>query len=275
MLRKYTVKNIYITALRSIYTNRRIIPPLTKREIYGRYQGSILGLLWSFLNPIIMLIVYTFVFSVIFKAKWGATSESRVEFAIILFIGLIIYNVFAEMISRSPSLITSNVNFVKKVVFPIQVLPIIALGTTIFHMVISFTVWLIAYILFFGIPNYTIIYLPIIIIPLCLFSLGFSWFLASLGVYLRDLSQIVGLFTTILMFLSPIFYPITALPPTFQKILHLNPLTFLIEEARSILMWGNTPDWPTLLYVTLASVIVACLGLGWFEKTKSGFADVL
>lgn len=275
MVRKYTVTNICISALRSIYTNRRIILPLTKREISGRYQGSLLGLFWSFLNPLIMLLVYTFVFSVIFKAKWGSGSESRVEFAIILFIGLIIYNVFAEVTLRSPSLINSNVNFVKKVVFPIQILPIIALGTTIFHTAISFFVWVIAYAIFFGIPHYTIIYFPLILLPLCLFTLGFSWFLASLGVYLRDLNQVIGLFTTVLMFLSPIFYPITVLPPVFQKILYLNPLTFLIGEARNVLMWGNSPDWSILFLATITSAIIACLGLVWFEKTKSGFADVL
>ncbi|MBK3745194.1 ABC transporter permease [Paraburkholderia aspalathi] len=273
--RKIPLSSSLLSSLHSIYSHRGLIISLTKREIFGRYQGSVLGLFWSFLNPLVMLVVYTFVFSVVFKARWGENSESRVEFAVILFIGLILYNVFAEVLIRSPSLIISNTNFVKKIVFPLEILSIVVLGAALFHMLISFTVWMLAYIIFFGAPNLTALYFPLFLLPLCLFALGFSWILSSLGVFLRDLGQLIGLITTILMFLSPIFYPITALPPAFQAALLLNPLTFIIEQTRGILMWGTHPDWPTLAIITIASAVIAYLGLAWFQKTRGGFADVL
>ncbi len=222
-----------------------------------------------------MLTVYTFVFSVIFKARWGANDSSRLEFAVILFIGLIVYNVLADAMLRSPMLIVSNANFVKKIKFPTEILPIVIVLASLFHMLISLFVWLLAYSLFFGFPHLTIIYLPIILIPLCLFTLGISWFLSSLGVFLRDLGQITGLLTTILMFLSPIFYPLSALPTAFQTILQLNPLTIIIEQARNVLMWGIPPAWLELLIITLCSLFIAACGYVWFRKTAQGFADVL
>lgn len=222
-----------------------------------------------------MLIVYTFVFSVVFKARWNQESDSKIEFAIILFIGLMVYNLIAETLLKSSNLIVSNTNFVKKIVFPLEILSIITVLAALFHLAISFLVWLLVYIIFYGTPHYSIIFFPIILIPLCLFALGASWCLSALGVYLRDLGQIIALITTMLMFLSPIFYPITALPVNFQTILNLNPLTFLIEQARSILMEGQHPNWEVLSLTTLGSLMISYLGLLFFKRVKSGFADVL
>jgi lipopolysaccharide transport system permease protein len=261
--------------LNSLKTHRSLIYNLAKREVVGRYRGSVMGLLWSFFNPVLMLTVYTFVFSVIFKARWASGSESKTEFALVLFAGLMVYNLFAECVNRSPGLILGNVNYVKKVVFPLEILPVVSMGSAAFHFLISLIVWLLFYLIFFGIPHPTILWLPIALIPFFMMILGLSWFLASMGVYLRDVAQIIGVMTTALLFLSPIFYPITALPEEYQLIMHLSPLTFIVEQTRDVMIWGKGLDWQAWsVYLLLASAI-AWLGFAWFQKTRKGFADVL
>lgn len=261
--------------LASLWRNRGLIRALTQREVLGRYRGSFFGILWSFFNPLFMLAVYTFVFSVVFKARWGGGSGSKTEFALVLFAGLMIFNVFSECINRAPGLILANVNYVKKVVFPLEILPWVALGASLFHGVISLGVWLLAYAIFFGVPNITVLYLPLIILPLILFIIGLSWFLAALGVYVRDISQLIGVVTTVMMFMSPVFYSANALPEEYRNLLYFNPLTPAIEQARAILYWGQMPDMELLLFCLLASLAVAWLGFVWFQKTRKGFADVL
>jgi lipopolysaccharide transport system permease protein len=259
----------------SLWRNRSLAAALVKREIIGRYRWSVLGILWSFFNPIFMLIVYTFVFSVVFKARWNTGSDSKTEFALVLFAGLIVFNLFAECFNRAPSLILSNVNYVKKVVFPLEILPWVALGSALFHTFISLGVWLIAYLILFGMPHPTVFFLPLVILPLLLLIMGLTWGLASLGVYLRDVSQLIGLFTTVLMFLSPIFYPASALPEQYRHLLLFNPLTLVIEQAREVMFWGKLPNIPLLSVYLLAAVLIAWLGFAWFQKTRKGFADVL
>ncbi len=259
----------------SLWRNRSLVKALIQRDVMGRYRGSLMGMLWSLFNPVFMLTVYTFVFSVVFKARWEVGSDSKTEFALLLFAGLIVFNMFSECINRAPTLILSNVNYVKKVVFPLEILPWAALGSTLFHGVISLVVWLIAYAIFFGIPHTTVLLFPLIILPLLLFIMGLTWGLSSLGVYLRDISQFVGILTTVLMFLSPVFYPASALPQEYRQLLQLNPLTPAIEQARDVLFWGRVPD-PTIisLYFTGAAAL-AWLGFAWFQKVRRGFADVL
>ena len=259
----------------SLWRNRELTGAMVKRDVVGRYRGSFIGILWSFLNPLFMLAVYTFVFSVVFRARWGAGSESRTEFALVLFAGLMVFNLFAECINRAPGLVLSNVNYVKKVIFPLEVLPWISLGSALFHSLVSFTVWMLAYIALYGVPHITVLYLPLVIAPLILMILGLSWMLASLGVYLRDVSQFIGILTTILMFLSPIFYPVTALPEAYRSILYLNPLTLIIEQVRNVLYWGVPPDFYVLGLYFLISAAVAWAGFAWYQKTRKGFADVV
>ena len=259
----------------SLWRNRGLAIALTKREVIGRYRGSFMGILWSFFNPVFMLTVYTFVFSVVFKARWGGGSDSKTEFALILFAGMIVFNLFSECINRAPGLILSNVNYVKKVVFPLEILPAVVLGAALFHLLVSVLVWLIFYIVFFGMPHLTLLLFPFILLPLVLLTLGLSWILASLGVYLRDVGQIVGVITTALMFLTPIFYPVTALPERYQTFLLLNPLTPVIEQTRQALVWGNVPEIKFWVLSLIASVVIAWLGFAWFQKTRKGFADVL
>lgn len=261
---------------RSLWQHRELISQMTRREVVGRYRGSVMGLAWSFFNPILMLVVYTFVFSVVFKAKWGTGSEeSQSGFAIVLFIGMIVYGLFAEMANRAPSLILSNVNYVKKVIFPLEILPVVGLGATLFHSLISLGVLLVAILLANGSMPWTAIYFPLIILPLMAATLGVAWFLASLGVFVRDVGQTVGIFTTVLMFISPVFYPVSALPEKFQFWLLINPLTFVIEQSRAVLIFGKQPDWAGMGIYAGASLMVAWTGYWWFQKTRKGFADVL
>jgi lipopolysaccharide transport system permease protein len=259
----------------SLWRNRSLLKTLVQREVVGRYRGSFMGILWSFFNPVFMLVIYTFVFSVVFKARWNTNSDSRTEFALVLFAGLIVFNLFAECINRAPGLILSNANYVKKVVFPLEILPWVVLGSAMFHALISIGVWLTAYLIFFGLPHITVLLLPLVILPLLLFIMGLTWALASLGVYLRDVSQFVALLTTVLMFLSPIFYPASALPEGFRHLILLNPLAPAIGQARDVLFWGKGPDLTILTIYLLGSVLVAWIGFAWFQKTRKGFADVL
>lgn len=264
-----------LVLLNTLKTNRGLIYNLIKREVIGRYRGSIMGLLWSFFNPVLMLTVYTFVFSVIFKARWVGGTESKTEFALVLFAGLMLFNLFAECLNRAPSLILGNVNYVKKVVFPLEILPFVAMGSAAFHLLISLFVWLAFYLIFFGVPQATIVLLPVLLIPFFLMTLGLSWFLASLGVYLRDVSQIIGVMMTALMFLSPIFYPIAALPEEYHLFMQISPLTFTVEQARDVMIWGKGLDWGAWAMYMLLAAIIAWFGFAWFQKTRKGFADVL
>ncbi len=260
----------------SPWRHRDLIKASVKREVLGRYRGSFLGLFWSFFNPLLMLLVYTFVFSVVFKARWGATgSDSKAEFALVLFAGLMVFNIFAECFNRAPGLILNNVNYVKKVVYPLDILAWISLGSALFHGSISLVVWLLAYVFFYGAPNITALLLPLIFLPFILFVMGVTWMLASLSVFLRDVGQFVGVFTTMLMFLSPIFYPISALPEDYQVLLYMNPLTPVIEQSRAVLFWGQVPDFQLLAYYIAASLVIAWMGFAMFQKTRKGFADVL
>jgi lipopolysaccharide transport system permease protein len=259
----------------SFWRNRSLIKALIKREVIGRYRGSLMGILWSFFNPLLMLAIYTFVFGVIFKSRWNAESDSKTEFALILFAGLIVFNLFAECVNRSPLLILSNVNYVKKVVFPLEILPWVALGSATFHALVSWSVWVIAYIILFGVPHLTILFLPLVMTPLLLIIIGVTLFLASLGVYIRDVSQFVGILVTMLMFLSPIFYPSSNLPEKYRGFLILNPLTTVVEQVREVTFWGKYPDFTMLSISLLVGLTIAWLGFTWFQKTRKGFADVI
>ncbi len=261
---------------KSLWRNRQLIFQMTKREVVGRYKGSVMGLAWSFFNPVLMLVVYTFVFSVVFQSRWHMDGdESKTQFAVVLFVGMIVHGLFAEMLNRAPALILSNVNYVKKVIFPLEILPVVSLGAALFHSLISIGVLLLAFVLFNGYLHWTTIFVPVVLLPLIILSLGFSWMLASLGVFLRDVGQIVGIVTTVMLFLAPVFYPIAALPEQFRPWLMANPLTFIIEQAREVVIWGHMPDWFGLGIFTLVATAVAWLGFAWFQKTRKGFADVL
>ena len=262
---------------KSLWRNRQLIVQMAKREVVGRYKGSAMGLAWSFFNPVFMLVVYTFVFSEIFKSRWGGIGgdDSKTQFAVVLFVGMIVLGLFSEVLNRAPGLILANVNYVKKVVFPIEILPVVAMGAALFHTLISLGVLLTAFALFNGYVHWTAVFLPLVLFPLVILTTGLAWMLASIGVFLRDVGQTIGIITTVLMFLSPVFYPVTAVPETFRPFIMANPLTFIIEQAREVLIWGHLPNWTGLGSYTLAAAALAWAGYAWFQKTRKGFADVL
>lgn len=259
----------------SFWRNRYLLKALIVREVVGRYKGTFIGVLWSLLTPFLMLLVYTFFLSVVFKARWPGGSGSKAEFALVLFVGLMVFNLFAECINRAPILVTSNVNYVKKIVFPLEILPLVSLGSAAFYFLLNFVIWLLFYLVIFGLPPLTIVFLPFILLPLVFNSLGLSWFLASMGVYMRDIAQVIGVVTSALMFLSPIFYPIESLPASYRPFMQANPLTQIVEWSRNVMIWGHGLDWATWFIHLMLSLLVASLGFAWFQKTRKGFADVL
>ena len=260
----------------SLWRNRQLIWQMTRREVAGRYRGSVIGIAWAFFNPLLMLVIYTFVFSVVFKARWGVGGdESKTDFAILLFVGLIVHGFFAECVNQAPRLILSNVNYVKKVIFPLEILPWVAFGSALFHTTISLVVLLLAQLILSQQMPWTVIFFPFILLPLFFVTMGFSWFIAALGVYVRDIGEITGIFTTVLLFVSAVFFPISALPMQYQSWLELNPLVFIIEEGRNSLIFGQLPDFGRWGMMLAAGILIAWAGFAWFQKTRKGFADVL
>jgi len=264
-----------LAMLNSLWGHRELITQMTRREVIGWYKGSSMGLLWSFLNPVFMLVVYSFVFSDVFKARWSGGDESHTQFAVVLFVGMIVHALFAEVLNRAPSIILNNANYVKKVVFPLEILAVVSLGSALFHALVSLLVLLVAFSLMNGFVHWTTIFVPLVLLPLMILSLGFGWILSSLGVFVRDIEQVIGVFTTVLLFLSPVFFPVSAVPEPLQVWQHLNPLTFFIEQTREVLIWGNLTDWQGLAIYLIGAGGFAWLGFFWFQKTRKGFADDL
>lgn len=262
-------------AVRSLWANRQLIARMGQREIIGRYKGSAMGLAWSFITPLFMLAIYTFVFSVVFQARWGTSEESKTQFAVVLFAGLIVHTLFSDVINRAPQLVLGNVNYVKKVVFPLEILPVVQLLSATFHALVSVVVLIAAQLVFQGSLPITALLLPVVLLPFLLLTLGLAWWLASLGVFVRDVGQTISLVTSVMLFMSPVFFPVQSLPPALQPWMHLNPLTFVIEQVREVVVWGRLPDWQGLAVYSLASIATAWLGFAWFQKTRKGFADVL
>lgn len=266
-----------IKLIKSLFIHRDLIAELTTRDILGRYKGSFIGIGWSLVHPLILLSAYTLVFSQIFQVRWSpvAGNVSLYEFALILFVGIILLGLFNEVMQRAPGLVIANANYVKRVVFPIEVLPVVSVGTALFHAAISFGVLIMASTFIQGTLHWTTLFLPLILLPYMLWILGVAWFLSSFGVFVRDIGQSVGAISTLLMFLSPVFYPVSAVPESFRALMMANPLTFVIEQSRGLLLWGETPDFYQLAWYSLAAAIFCWLGYAWFQKTRKGFADVL
>jgi len=255
---------------------RELIRQFILREVQQRYRGSYLGILWAMITPLLRLVIYTFVFSVIFKARWrGSEPESFMDFALILFSGLIAFSMFSECATRAPRLIIGNRNYVKKVVFPLEILPVSAVGSAFIHSLISLGIVVAGLLISSGRLHWTLLYLPLVYLPLVAFALGVSWLLASLGVFVRDIGNFVGVAVQLLFFLTPIFYPISAVPAAVRPLWRLNPLGTIIENFRQVVIWGLPPDWLWLGVATLFSGLVMLGGYMWFMKIKRAFADVI
>lgn len=261
---------------RSIYRSRDLLRQLVKREIQVRYKGSMFGLFWLFATPLCMLAVYTFVFSVVFKARWGSDGDnSKVAFALTMFCGLSVFNIFSESMNASVGTVTGNPNYVKKVVFPLEILPVASMLSSFFFGLIWIGILVIGVTIFMHKLCVTAVCLALILLPLLLLSCGLSWFLASLTVYFRDIAHAIGIIVQMLFFMTPIFYSIEMVPESFQKILHLNPLTDIVQNTRQVLIFGEWPNWTSIGILTVCSLFIFQLGYVWFMKTKGGFADVL
>jgi lipopolysaccharide transport system permease protein len=260
--------------LRDSLRYRELLSLLIRREVMGRYRGSLMGLAWSFFHPLLMLFVFTVFFGVIFKVRWGGGGTTG-ELAANVFVGLILHGFLAECINRAPSVISANANFVKKVVFPLETLPMVVLGAALFHLAISFIVLLII-LPFLGMKlHWTAALAPLIVLPLALIVLGISWVLAALGVFARDVVQVTGVLSSVLLFASPVFYPASALPERFQFLLEANPLTYPIEQARAMVLEGSGIDVGAFALYSAVALVVAWLGFAFFQRTRDGFADVV
>lgn len=261
---------------RNVWCHRELWWRLTEREILGRYRGSILGMAWSFITPLAMLAVYTFIFSQVFNARWGGLEQTGpLGFAINLFAGLIVFNLFSECAMRAPSLIVSNPNYVKKVVFPLEILSCVAVGNALFHILTSLCILIVFELIAFQSIPLTLFWLPLVWLPLTLGSLACSWLLSAAGVFLRDIGQLIGVGINMLMFLSPIFFPLSALPERWQPLLRINPLAQVIEQTRRVAVQGVNPDLTYLLFGILITLLACELSFRGFQKSKKAFADVL
>ena len=248
---------------------------LSKRGIQSRYRGSVLGMFWSLLTPLLMLLVYSFVFSVVFKAKWNHPGAEDANFGVILFSGMIIHALFSEPMVLSSTSITSNTQYVKKVVFPLEIMAWSTIIVASFQALISFII-LIVFMLFSGMTIHpTILLFPLVVAPLILFSVGLGWILSSLTVFVRDIAQLVGIVSIIALFISPVFYPVDRLPLVWQSLIYLNPISYIVDQMRRISIYGEMPDWAGLGIYTLVALLVAWLGLMLFQRLRTGFADVL
>ena len=249
---------------------------LVKREVASKYRGTALGFGWSLLHPLLMLAVYTFVFSVVFKARWPLPEgQPQGQFAVILFTGLMVHTLMAETLTNAVSSITGNANYVKKIIFPLPLLPLVPLGAALFHLCFSVVILLAAIFFITGALHLTLLWLPVILLPFIIALIGAALFLSALGVYLRDIGQVIGLIMMAMLFLSPIFFPPEALPESYRPILSLNPLTLIITQARDVLLWGKMPAFGALAIYGGVSILFSLTCYAFFARVRKGFADVL
>ncbi|MBY5869521.1 ABC transporter permease [Rhizobium leguminosarum] len=270
-----TEKVTITSSLSNIWACRQLLMQLWKRDFAARYKTGVLGIAWAVINPLLMLALYSFVFVSVFKMRWGSGPDVQGNFVILLFTGLMVHGFFAEFLSRAPLLISSNPSYVKKVVFPLELLPLMPLLGAIINLGIG--VFLVSCLLFYvqGSVPLTIFLLPLILAPYIVLVVGMSYFLSATGVFVRDMTHVVGLVTTISMFASPVLFPLENVPENYRIFLYLNPLTTVVVQLREVTVLGIIPDlrvWAAYFFI---SMIVFCLGLSWFQATREGFADVL
>jgi lipopolysaccharide transport system permease protein len=266
-----------LAMVRSLWEHRQLTWQLARREVEARYRGARLGLLWSVTTPLAMLAIYTFAFAVVLGLRWRAdAAEGTAEFALTLFCGLIVFNFFADVVSRAPAMIVQSPNYVKKVVFPVEVFVPASSLAALVNAMIGVLVWLLVFLLFGPTwPHPTVLWLPLVLVPVCLLTAGIAWILSSLGVFVRDIGHAVGLGLQMLFFLTPIFYRIEIVPEPYRWLIALNPLAHAVDDARRVMMWGQPPVWSVWVGSVGASAVVALAGYAFFVKSRRAFADVL
>ncbi len=255
--------------------HRDLILRLARREVEARYKGSLLGVVWAVLVPLFNLAVFTLVFTYIFHPTWPMPPGRPVPTFLLLFAGMILLNLFVETVSRGPTLMLAHVSYIKRVLFPLEILPFFALVSDGFTAVVSGVVLVAVYLGRVGLPPPTAALLPVVLLPMLVLIVGLLWFVSALGVYLRDLKQVVGVFLGTLGFVSPLFYSMEAFPPPWRWALYLNPLTVPLEQTRRVLFYGQMPSWTQLAAYLAAAWAVAWLGRVWFTHAQRGFADVV
>lgn len=248
---------------------------MAKREILGRYRGASLGLIWALLGPLLMVVVYTIAFGGVLKARWPTVGDSPSNFTLILFVGLIVHALFAETLTRGPTLVTGNPNYVKRIIFPLELLPWPMLLSALFHLAMNFAVFAGFHLILVGPLPWTVVLTPLVLVPAAVLLLGLALFLSALGVYFRDITQVMGPLATAMLFLSSAIIPVDSLPDQYRTVFELNPLTFIIDQVRNVALWGVLPDWVGLGRYLAASLGFAFAGSLWFQSTRRGFADVL
>ena len=266
-----------LKVFRSAWKERGLIGRLVSREVQARYRGSVLGLLWAVILPLATIAIYTFVFGTVFRARWSGVGggPSEYSFGITLFVGFIVFAVFSEPFNRAPGLMLENPSYIKKIVFPLDILPWVAVATALLNAAISFIVFLVIFIALYGLPPITILLVPVVVLPVVFITLGCTYILSSLGVFIRDIRQFVPLLTTMMMFLSPVLYPLDNVPEQYRGIILLNPLTIGVVQTRDVIFGSKMPDATEWVIYLFISLVVLITGYAWFERTKKGFADVL
>jgi lipopolysaccharide transport system permease protein len=266
--------------LQNLWRYREITGLFARRHVQSRYRGSYLGILWALITPLLTLGVYTLVFGALHGASWrGSDRSGMLDFAAHMFVGIVLYGIFAECASRAPLLIVQNPNYVKKMIFPLEVLPVSLLGAATMHSLLGMLAELLCVLLSRGSLPWTVAFLPLVYVPVLLLSLGTMWMLSAVGVFLRDIAGFIGVGVQLLFFLTPIAYPLEAFeaghPQLVTAVRWFNPLAAVIENARSVVVDGRLPDWMAMARVTVLSAAVAVFGYGVFIKLKRGFADGL
>jgi lipopolysaccharide transport system permease protein len=257
------------------WVHRGLIYRLARREVEARYKGSLLGIVWSVLLPLLMLGVYTFIFSVVLTPRWVIPPGGKGSFFLIVFAGMIWMNLFNECIGRAPTLMLGNVTYIKKVIFPVEILPFVVVLSELVNVLTSGFVLAVCYLMVLGRPFVTAWWLPVVVLPLFVLLLGLVWFISSLGIFLRDLRHIVLVILGLIPFLSPLFWPLSQFPKQVRWVIYLNPLTVILEQVRAVLFWGTGPDWFTWTVYSVIACVTAWLGLAWFRHAQTGFADVV
>jgi len=260
---------------KSLFQNRYLLGQLVKKDIEQKYKGSVLGILWSIIVPILMLIIYTFVFSEIFQAKWDIDTSDKYQFALVLFCGLSAFNLVGEVMNRSTVLIASNTNYVKKVIFPLELFPVVISLSSLFNCIINFIILVIARLILQKCISPTLYLIILAMFPLLILSIGLGLFISAISVYLKDVGNVISVVVTILMYISPVFFPLSSVPENFRVICELNPMTYIIENFRRVVLYDQYLNWNFYFLSLAIAFMVFLLGKIIFMRAKEGFADVL
>lgn len=274
-MRALNIPVALLSPFAALARHRALILELTRREVDGRYRGASLGMLWALVSPFLMLCIYAIAFGTVLGGRWPEVRATDTPFSIVLFAGMIPYFVLAECMVRSTELVIANPSYVKRVVFPLEILPWPMIFSALFHCLMNVIVFLAMRMAMEHRFEWTVLYMPAVILPIALVGLGVAWFISSLSVYVRDLRQMMGLASMAILFLSSVMIPLATVPQKYKAIFMLNPLSFIAEQSRAVLIWGQAPDWAGLGWHVAAALAFLYAGYAWFLSTKRGFADVL